>query len=98
MHLNIKSFIQILDPVINTYVQQKLQEGMLWPEPLIQLNPLFAPGELIDELVVQGTLYPECAKYFAKRNLRTMIEVILYVSINTSPKPFLWREVAQAMS
>ncbi len=38
----IKSFIQIRDPHISSYVQQKLQEGVLWPEPLIQLNPLFA--------------------------------------------------------
>lgn len=38
----IRSFLQIRDPAIRTYVQQQLQEGMLWPEPLIQLNPLFA--------------------------------------------------------
>src|SRR5205807_8217039 len=47
----IKSFIQIRDPQIRNYVQQKLQEGVLWPEPLIQLNPLFERGESIDELV-----------------------------------------------
>jgi hypothetical protein len=34
----IKSFIQIRDPQINCFVQQKLQEGVLWPEPLITLN------------------------------------------------------------
>ena len=48
----IKSFIQIRDLHINSYVQQKLQEGVLWPEPLIQLNsfPSVAhePGERID--------------------------------------------------
>ena len=38
----IQSFIQIRDPQISDYVQQKLQEGVLWLEPLIQLNPLFA--------------------------------------------------------
>ena len=31
----IKSFIQIRDPQISSYVQGKLQEGVLWPEPLI---------------------------------------------------------------
>ncbi len=30
----IKSFIQIHDPQINSYVQQKLQEGVLWPDLL----------------------------------------------------------------
>jgi len=62
----IKSFIQIRDPQISSYVQQKLQEGVLWPEPLIQLNPLFAPGESIDELVAQGMLQRECARIFRK--------------------------------
>ncbi len=31
----IKSFIQIRDPHISSYVQQKLQEGVLWPEPTL---------------------------------------------------------------
>lgn len=62
----IKSFIQIRDPKINDFVQQKLQEGVLWPEPLIQLNPLFARGASIDELVAQGVLDRECARIFRK--------------------------------
>ena len=62
----INSFIQISDPQINQYVQHKLQDGALWPEPLIQLNPLFAPGESIDELVAQDVLHPGCASIFRK--------------------------------
>jgi ATP-dependent helicase YprA (DUF1998 family) len=62
----IKSFIQIRDPHINGFVQQKLEEGVLWPEPLIQLNPLFARGESIDELVAKGVLHRECARIFRK--------------------------------
>src|SRR6266567_7970260 len=62
----IKSFIQIRDPQINGFVRQKLQEGVLWPEPLIQLNPLFARGESIDELMMQGILHRECAWVFRK--------------------------------
>lgn len=62
----IQSFIQIRDPQIRDFVQQKLAEGILWPEPLIQLNPLFERGESIDELVAQGLLHPECARIFRK--------------------------------
>ena len=62
----IKSFIQIRDPRINRFVQQKLEDGVLWPEPLIQLNPLFARGESIDELVAKGVLHRECARIFRK--------------------------------
>jgi ATP-dependent helicase YprA (DUF1998 family) len=62
----IQSFIQIRDQQINAFVQQKLEAGVLWPEPLIQLNPLFARGESIDELVDQGVLHRECASIFRK--------------------------------
>jgi len=40
----VKSFIQIRDERISDHVNQRLNEGMLWPEPLIQLNPSFEPG------------------------------------------------------
>ena len=62
----IDSFIQIRDSRIHQYVEQRFQEGVLWPEPLIQLNPLFARGESIDELVAQGVLHRECARIFRK--------------------------------
>ncbi len=62
----IESFIQIRDPHIHDFVERQLQQGMLWPDPLIQLNPLFAPGETIDELVARGTLHRECARIFRK--------------------------------
>src|SRR3989440_12195765 len=62
----IESFIQIRDPHIHSFVQRQLQQGMLWPDPLIQLNPLFASGESIDDLVAKGTLHRECARIFRK--------------------------------
>jgi hypothetical protein len=34
----IKSFIQIRDPRINNFVQQKLEEGVLWSKLLITPN------------------------------------------------------------
>src|SRR5262245_1876381 len=60
----VRSFIQIRDERIRTHVEQRLEEGMLWPEPLIQLNPSFEPGAWIDDLVDAGVLHPECAKVF----------------------------------
>ncbi len=41
----IESFLRIHDPKILAVVQRSLDEGALWPEPLLQLNPCFAPGE-----------------------------------------------------
>src|SRR5207244_564673 len=48
------------------FAEGQLQQGMLWPDPLIQLNPLFAPGEAIDELGTRGMLHRECARIFRK--------------------------------
>ena len=61
----IKSFIQIRDTRISEYAGQNLNAGILWPEPLIQLNPTFEPGEWIETLITQG-LHPECAVSFVR--------------------------------
>ena len=63
----IKSFIEVGNARIQQYVKQELfQHGMLWPEPLIQLNPMFKPGATIDELVAEGLLHPACASIFRR--------------------------------
>ena len=48
------SFIKIKDARIEDEVMRSLDEGLLWPDPLIQLNPSFEAGESIDELVDEG--------------------------------------------
>ena len=60
----VKSFIRINDPRVLAHVTQELDDGLLWPQPLIQLNPAFEPGESIDELVDAGILHPECRRIF----------------------------------
>lgn len=60
----IHSFIRIRDERIRNEVESSLASGELWPEPLIQLNPAFAPGGTIDESVDQGVLHDECRRIF----------------------------------
>ena len=60
------SFMHIRDERIANAVQAELDEGLLWPEPLIQLNPSFEPGETVDDLVGQGVLHPECSRAFLR--------------------------------
>jgi hypothetical protein len=60
----VSSFIQIRDKRIADHVERSLGDGLLWPEPLIQLNPSFEPGDWIDDLVRQGVLYQECSQAF----------------------------------
>ena len=64
----VESFIQIKDPDIRSYVHDILDNGELWPEALIQLNPAFEPGAWIDELVDQGTLHPLCKNIFRRKS------------------------------
>src|SRR5262245_30155921 len=60
----VRSFILIKDGRISGAVRQALDEGLLWPEPLIQLNPSFEPGEWIDQLAEAGNLHDECRRIF----------------------------------
>ena len=59
-----RSFIKIADPRVDAKVAGALDDGVLWPDPLLQLNPTFEPGGTIDDLVNDGTLHRECAKIF----------------------------------
>lgn len=63
----ISSFIQIRDERIKAYVDRNILEGLLWPDPLIQLNPTFEPGLSIDELVEAGILNKDCKRIFRRK-------------------------------
>jgi len=63
----IRSFIQIRDARIRAYVDQALDQGLLWPDPLIQLNPTFEPGSWIDDLCDEGLLHPACKRVFRRK-------------------------------
>jgi hypothetical protein len=62
----VRSFIQIRDSGIRNEVVSALDSGLLWPEPLIQLDPAFQAGDSIDELVESGILHDECGRVFRK--------------------------------
>ncbi len=59
-----RSFIKISDPRIATEVDRQIGDGLLWPYPLIQLNPSFEPGNSIDQLCKDGSLHQECSRIF----------------------------------
>ncbi len=62
----VQSFINIRDRRISECVQSELDSGLLWPDPLIQLNPAFEAGDSIDSLVAEGILHEECSRIFKK--------------------------------
>jgi len=68
----VQSFIQIRNSRIRDYVNEQLNAGVFYPEPLIQLNPSFARGDSLDQLITGQVLHPECANIFRKDKEETI--------------------------
>ncbi len=58
------SFVPIQDNRIAEKVKEATDKGAFWPDPLLQLNPNFASGAHVDELVSRGELHQECKQIF----------------------------------
>ena len=71
----VRSFLNIRDDSIRAFVEEQLTGGALWPEPLLQLNPAYAPGRNIADMVAPAAtgegaqggegLHPLCGRLFA---------------------------------
>ena len=73
----INSFIHIDDDTIKQVVTSEIQSGKYWPEPLIQFNPSFEPGESIASLCHHHILHPDIQNVFQGFQLyRHQIEAI----------------------
>lgn len=59
-----QSFLTIKDERIRGHVEDELDEGLLWPDPPLQLNPAFETGGYIEDLVAEGVLHEECTRIF----------------------------------
>ncbi len=62
----IESFVRIRDERIEKFVREEFESGVLWPDPILQLNPAYEPGPTLDDLVAKGTIAPGTAKFFRK--------------------------------
>lgn len=58
------AFVDIRDRRIAEHVRQELDRGEQWPEPWLSLNPSFATGGSVADLVAAGLLHPECERIF----------------------------------
>src|SRR5450631_1471108 len=65
----IRSFIKIRDERVDALVTSCLDQGLLWPDPLIQLNPNFEFAGSVEAMCSEGILHPECARIFRARKL-----------------------------
>jgi ATP-dependent helicase YprA (DUF1998 family) len=72
----IEGYLHIADADIREFVLRKLRSGAFWPDPLLQLNPCYAPGSYVSELVTEGLLHPLLAEVFPVRLYRHQEEAI----------------------
>jgi ATP-dependent helicase YprA (DUF1998 family) len=60
----VESFVHVLDPRIDQFVRERLAEGELWPEAVLQLNPAYEPGPTLGELAASGAITANTARFF----------------------------------
>jgi ATP-dependent helicase YprA (DUF1998 family)/very-short-patch-repair endonuclease len=60
----VSSFINIRSLQIREKVNAEMGSGLMFPDPLIQLNPSFERGKRIEELAEEGVLHDECRNIF----------------------------------
>lgn len=60
----VEGFLNIADGRIRETVGDAYDQGLLWPEPLIQLNPNFTMDATIDSLVAASRIHKECGRIF----------------------------------
>ena len=65
----VSSFTNILDQRVDGFVRARLEEGELWPDPALQLNPAYQPAELLGDLAAKGVIREETASFFG-HNIR----------------------------
>src|SRR5690348_3872671 len=58
------SFVDIHDKTIREHVAVRMARGYQWPDPWLSLNPNFASGGTITDLVAEDLLQPECERIF----------------------------------
>ena len=62
------SFVDIHDKAIREHVADRMANGYQWPDPWLSLNPSFASGGTVTELIGQGLLQPGTKDIFRLPN------------------------------
>ncbi|MEZ5181521.1 MAG: DEAD/DEAH box helicase [Acidimicrobiales bacterium] len=58
------AFVEPRDERISAFLAEQLAAGQQWPDPWLSLNPSFASGGSVTELVDAGLLHRECERIF----------------------------------
>src|SRR6478735_4728861 len=61
-------FVEVRDKHIKAFVDQQFDDGVQWPDPWVGLNPSFATGGSVPDLVREGLLHPEAERIFRRKS------------------------------
>ncbi|WP_445186992.1 DEAD/DEAH box helicase [Pseudonocardia sp. Cha107L01] len=64
----VRGFLNIRDPEVLEKVEREVENGLMWPEPWLALNPAFRPGGSVGDLVNRGLLHPAARDIFRYRD------------------------------
>ncbi len=71
----VRSFIRVGTDDVRDTVDEALDNQLLWPEPIVQLNPAYEPGGYVRDLVRDGMLHPTAATVFQRGKERSPTEL-----------------------
>ena len=64
----VRGFLNIRDPDVLKKVEREVENGLMWPEPWLALNPAFQSGGSVGDLVERGLLHPAAREIFRHRS------------------------------
>ncbi len=65
----VRDSLKISDERLRSWLYDQLNEGVFWPEPLLQLNPSYEFGRSLQDLVDAGKIHPQCIHFFGNIRL-----------------------------
>ncbi len=75
----VRSFLNFADERLEEFVRSEvLEDGRLWPEPLVELSPKYAMGPTVADLVAEGKLHPMCRQIFVDHRSPERSTIQLY--------------------
>jgi hypothetical protein len=91
-------FVEVRDRRIRAFVEEQFAAGVQWPDPWLSLNPSFATGGAVPELVAEGLLHPECGRISGARTTRATPAVTRLCCIAISVRRSRWPGPARVTS
>ncbi len=62
----LRATVNVAEPRLAQFVNDQLDQGLLWPDPYLQISPQFEKGPTLAELAAGGTIHEGTARFFGE--------------------------------